>query len=60
MDLRRAQEILASEDIIKVEHKGKSVWISEVRAENSTVKVKRDIFSDQLIEIPVVELTEVQ
>lgn len=60
MDLRRAQEIIASEDVIKVEHKGKSVWISEVRAENNTVKVKRDIFSDQLMEVPVSELTEVQ
>jgi len=60
MDLKRAEEILASNDIIKVEHKGKSVWISEVRSENSTVKVKRDVFSDQVIEVPVAELTEVQ
>ncbi len=60
MDLRRAEEILASQEVIKVEHKGKSVWISEVRAENSTVKVKRDIFSNQITEVPVTELTEVQ
>ncbi len=60
MDLRRAEEILASQEVIKVEHKGKPVWISEIRAENSTVKVKKDIFSDQVMEVPVNELTEVQ
>jgi H-type small acid-soluble spore protein len=59
MDLKRAKEILASEDVIKVEYKGKPVWISEVRAEHNTVKIKREAASDQLIEVQASELTEV-
>lgn len=42
MDVSRAQQIIQSEQTIKVEYNGESVWIDRVDEENAMAQVHRE------------------
>ena len=59
MDINRASQIIDSEEIITVLHKGTPVWIESLNYEEKKAKVN-PLGTDQGIkEIPVMELLEV-
>jgi H-type small acid-soluble spore protein len=58
MQAQRAQEILASEDVIPVVHDGVSVWIDSVNVHDATAKVHNENNKGNTKTVPVQELKE--
>ncbi|SCY82485.1 H-type small acid-soluble spore protein [Alkaliphilus peptidifermentans] len=58
MDMERANEIFNSPSRIPVHYKGKSIWIAELNPQSHMVKIKDDLFSEEVSEVPVTELVE--
>lgn len=55
MKIERVEEILHSSDIIRVFHKGSSIWIRKINGDYVEIK---DIFSDKISNVPSDELKE--
>lgn len=58
MDFNRAQEILKSEEIIKVVYNGTAVWIESLNPANQTALVSSQDFANMTQPIPVKQLIE--
>lgn len=58
MDFNRAQEILKSEEIIKVVYNGTAVWIESLDPANQTALVSSQDFANMTQPIPVKQLIE--
>ncbi|WP_026477548.1 H-type small acid-soluble spore protein [Alkaliphilus transvaalensis] len=59
MDARRAQEIIESNEKIPVQYNGQSIWIAGVNPNKNTAEIKQDMFSNDVMEVPLKELREV-
>lgn len=58
MRFQRAQEILASPDIIEVLYHGTPVWIETVNQEEETARIKADALPEKEKTVSVNELQE--
>jgi len=58
MDFKRAQQIINSDDTIKVLFDGSPVWIESLSPENMTARVKPLNGPGGTREVPVTELVE--
>jgi small acid-soluble spore protein H (minor) len=58
LKFKRAQEIMASSDIIEVSYHGIPVWIETVNPEDETVRIKADALPYKEKTVPVDELQE--
>ncbi|SHH50673.1 H-type small acid-soluble spore protein [Tepidibacter thalassicus] len=57
MFIRRAQEILQSNDIVEVLYKNEPIWIERVDNKTETAYV-RSLNNDKRMEVPILDLIE--
>lgn len=58
MKVERAKEILQSPNTIEVIYQGKSVWITDIDANNQTAHVQMPTTTNNIIQVPVDQLNE--
>lgn len=58
MELKRAEEIIASAEKIPVLYQGESIWIASLDRTNQTAWIKNDLFAHETVEVPVADLQE--
>ncbi|WFD10445.1 H-type small acid-soluble spore protein [Tepidibacter hydrothermalis] len=59
MILRRATEILQSDDNIQVLYQNEPVWLENIDSRTETVYVK-SLNNDKRMVVPIIELTEIE
>ena len=59
MILRRATEILQSNDTVEVLYQNEPIWIENIDSRTETVYVK-SLNNDKRMVVPIVELTEIE